>query len=261
MARTGSTIAPSRAQGKLYLRPGLGIYLGQVGDNREHRHWAHQLSLALSGTFEIESQGTTIHSKAVFIQAGTPHRIPPQAMFSIFIEPTIPLAKAIVARLQDHQPISELPEQLEIRLRRWLLNAENFELPLNELENELPLSDMYATNARLSSVLETLQRRTEANEFVTCAELASQAGVSSSRFSHWFKEATGGLTFRSYRKWLRMVCAIERVLNGQPLTQAAHDVAFSDQAHFTRTFVEMFGVTPSSVLSCLSVASTGRCVS
>jgi AraC-like DNA-binding protein len=60
---------------------------------------------------------------------------------------------------------------------------------------------------------------------------------------------------RSYRKWLRLVRGIEHVLAGDRLTDAAHGAGFSDQAHFTRTFVATFGINPSLALARLSSQS------
>lgn len=40
-------IAPNRQswKGNVRIRPGMGIFQGYAGDNAEHRHWAHQLSI------------------------------------------------------------------------------------------------------------------------------------------------------------------------------------------------------------------------
>lgn len=248
MTKSGSTMANTRLRSNIYIQPGLGIFQGYVGDNREHKHCAHQLNLAVFADVEIYSQDFFFSASSLFIHANTPHRAPPQHLFSLFLDPTSLLARALVARLEGPGPIHPLPDTLETLLRQTLLHAKSFDQGLSDLESTLKIRDLPASDSRLSSVLETLHQRTAAQEFVTCAELAEQAGISASRFSHWFKEATHGLTLRRYRKWLRLLCGIERAMNGQPLTEAAHEVAFSDQAHFTRCFVEMFGVTPSSIL-------------
>jgi len=45
-----------------------------------------------------------------------------------------------------------------------------------------------------------------------------------------------------------MRVAVTSVLSGMTLTQAAHEAGFSDTAHLSRTFMDMFGVNPSTVL-------------
>jgi AraC-like DNA-binding protein len=100
---------------------------------------------------------------------------------------------------------------------------------------------------RLESVLLTLRKSLLTEPAPTRERLAVIAGLSESRFSHWFRERTG-MPARGYRKWLRLACAVECVLAGKNLTAAAHEAGFSDQPHFTRAFVEAFGIAPSGVL-------------
>lgn len=79
-------------------------------------------------------------------------------------------------------------------------------------------------------------------------ELASAIGVSTSRLTHVFSSEVG-IPLRSYARWLRLVSATEHLADGFNITEAAHAAGFADSAHFSRTFKEMFGVTPSQVTS------------
>lgn len=53
---------------------------------------------------------------------------------------------------------------------------------------------------------------------------------------------------RSYRKWLRLVCGLIQMQQGQVLVDIAYQAEFSDQAHFMRTCIELFGVRPSYLM-------------
>ncbi|MBX9734878.1 MAG: AraC family transcriptional regulator [Chitinophagaceae bacterium] len=77
--------------------------------------------------------------------------------------------------------------------------------------------------------------------------VASKVHLSESRFSHLFKEQIG-IPFRKYILWCRMQAALQEVMKGQSFTKAAYSGGFSDVAHLSRTFTEMFGVSPSEVL-------------
>nr|WP_246849462.1 helix-turn-helix transcriptional regulator [Rubellimicrobium arenae] len=77
-------------------------------------------------------------------------------------------------------------------------------------------------------------------------EAASVACLSESRFSHLFAEETG-LPFRSWVLWRRMMRAMQARGAGASLTDAAHLAGFSDSAHFSRTFMRMFGVQAASL--------------
>jgi len=56
------------------------------------------------------------------------------------------------------------------------------------------------------------------------------------------------VSFRSYRVWSQVRAAMAGLATQTRLTDAALHGAFSDSAHFSRTFRQTFGMTPSSVL-------------
>jgi AraC-like DNA-binding protein len=78
------------------------------------------------------------------------------------------------------------------------------------------------------------------------ADLASQAGLSPSRFLHLFKESTG-VPLRRYRLWSRMGAAVRQIAKGASLTEAALDAGFASSAHFSAAFRDMFGHAPSGL--------------
>jgi AraC-like DNA-binding protein len=81
---------------------------------------------------------------------------------------------------------------------------------------------------------------------VTARAAAGIACLSESRFSHLFVDQIG-LPFRTYVLWRRLSSAVDRMASGASLTNAAHEAGFADSAHFSRTFLRMFGI-PASVL-------------
>ncbi|UJR84535.1 AraC family transcriptional regulator [Sandaracinus amylolyticus] len=81
---------------------------------------------------------------------------------------------------------------------------------------------------------------------VSLDALAAIAALSPSRFLHAFTEHVG-LPLRPYVRWLRVRRAAGMLLGGTSAAQAALGAGFADAAHMTRTFREMFGVTPSEI--------------
>lgn len=78
--------------------------------------------------------------------------------------------------------------------------------------------------------------------------LAASVGLSEDRLHHLFS-TEAGIPIHRFRLWLRLKHASHLFLEGQSLTEAAHDSGFADSAHFTRTFVKMFGAPPSRLLT------------
>ena len=242
-----------RLQGKhtwahsLAILPAIGVFKGQAGDNREHRHWAHQLSIGLDGDVEVIADGLSHCAKALFILAGTPHRLVASSVLSIYLDPPSTIARAVCTRIDCSGRIVELPENMAVVLCGLFEDARSLEDSLANFLKVFQVSDTRIRPQKLDAVLEVLNSGVPEWRGADRARLAKVAGLSVSRFSHWFREQTG-LPLRSYRKWLRLIFGLNQALKGLTLTDAAHAAQFSDQAHFTRTFVQMFGARPSDVI-------------
>jgi AraC-like DNA-binding protein len=80
----------------------------------------------------------------------------------------------------------------------------------------------------------------------TLRELATIAGLSEGHFARAFKQSEG-LPPHRYVMRRRVHAAAERIRQtDQSLSAVSLDVGFSDQSHFTRTFVREMGETPSA---------------
>jgi AraC family transcriptional regulator len=84
-------------------------------------------------------------------------------------------------------------------------------------------------------------------EALTLEQVAGAVYLSPSRFRHLFVEQTG-LALRPYILWRRFLRVWELLMNGEPLSSAAHSAGFADAAHLTRTSRRMFGFPPSAML-------------
>jgi AraC-like DNA-binding protein len=75
------------------------------------------------------------------------------------------------------------------------------------------------------------------------AELATLAGLSPFHFQRAFK-AAHGVSPHQWRMALRLAEAKRRLARGEPAADVAAAVGLADQAHLTRRFAGMYGVTP-----------------
>lgn len=230
--------------GRAAIEAGIGVFMGRAGDNREHAHWANQLSLGLEGPLVLSAGGRDYCAPALFVRAGTPHRLQPGLVCSVYLDPMSAVARALCLRFPDDAIAVAPADVVELLERSFALPCpmtEGLQAVLRPAAPDAPLP-------LLEAVLARLQQGIEDTQLPGRRELAQLAGLSESRFSHWFCEHTG-MPFRSYRKWLRLIHGLQQALNGQPLTAAAHRAHFADQAHFTRTFIQMFGIRPSDLLA------------
>lgn len=77
--------------------------------------------------------------------------------------------------------------------------------------------------------------------------VAREVFLSTGRFAHLFTEEVG-LPFRRYVLWRKLNRAIDAFGHGANLSTAAHAAGFADSAHLTRTFHQMFGITPTVMM-------------
>lgn len=98
---------------------------------------------------------------------------------------------------------------------------------------------------RVSRVLASIQKSDDLR--VSIEDAAALAFLSPSRFAHLFKQQVG-LPFRRYMLWRKLTRAVLVIGRERTIAAAAHAADFSDAAHLTRTFYQMFGIPPSVMM-------------
>jgi len=77
--------------------------------------------------------------------------------------------------------------------------------------------------------------------------LARQVHLSTSRLRSLFKQQTG-VSLYKYILWARIRFAINRIMAGSPINDAAWEAGFTDNSHFHKMLVHMFGISPSQFI-------------
>jgi AraC-like DNA-binding protein len=98
---------------------------------------------------------------------------------------------------------------------------------------------------RVTRVLERIKKSDELR--LSIDDAADLANLSPSRFAHLFKQQVG-LPFRRYMLWRKLARAMLMIGRQQTISTAAHEADFADAAHLTRTFYQMFGMPPSTLM-------------
>lgn len=83
------------------------------------------------------------------------------------------------------------------------------------------------------------------NESHSAAAMAAELGMSESRFSRFFRKATGN-TFTDFVNRVRISRACQLLMDtDQQITHICYEVGFNNVANFNRRFLEAKGMTPS----------------
>lgn len=98
---------------------------------------------------------------------------------------------------------------------------------------------------RITAALKAI--RDSKNLRVSLEDIAATVFLSPSRFAHLFAQQVG-LPFRRYVLWRKLARAMLAIGHGETMTDAAQAADFADAAHLTRTFNQMFGITPSALM-------------
>lgn len=228
--------------GAMTLGMGWAWLDARIGDNRAHRHVAHQISLALDDECEIggSSPLRLRQGDALLIPAGTLHCLAPAgiAVRTIYVDPMFRgrnslAAQTVCTRLNRDDASALLAIQDGKQARQWIADF-------------LGLVGSRIIDRRLRAGL------AESDADTSTTALAGMIGLSPARVRE-IAVRDFGVPPSKLLQWLQLQRAIDALRQSRNLADAAATGGFSDQAHFTRRLVEWFGVTPASGLNGLDI--------
>ena len=222
---------------------------------------------SFTGALQIETEeGTRTADSVLVIGSNVSHRLssPSPAAQLLYIEPTVvaknrsrlnisgidelSLSSATLDRLKI--ALDATPEQLDPHFGRnitYLLwppeGAKTEETKTKETKTKETTEGSAFTplDPRISKALSTIAVADNLN--IKLETLALASGLSSSRFRHLFSEHMG-MSVKRYLLWNKLQRAFQYLARSCSLTEAAHASGFTDSAHLSRTFKDMFGLTP-----------------
>ncbi len=106
--------------------------------------------------------------------------------------------------------------------------------------------DEYKIDPRVVSVVEHIKQTVDDN--LSVEDLASLVNLSVPRLVQLFKKQTG-VPMRRFRLWHRLYVTAVKMGQGESLTQAAISAGFTDSSHFSHTFRDMLGMSPTGVFA------------
>ena len=239
-------------------RPVLGFARDEELYRTEwHRHRRAQLLFAIEGVMTVSTKnGTWVvpPQQAVWVPAGTAHSVSANqhlAMRSLYIDPSVlarlpktccvltvpPLLRELIVRATS-LPADYPPDGPEARLMAVIPDE------LAGLEPE-PLHLPLPTDPRLSTVADALIA--DPGDGRDLKEWGKIAGASERTLARLFVKETG-MTFGTWRQRRRLLAAIGRLADGQPVTSVAFDLGYDSPSAFITMFRRTLGATPGRYL-------------
>jgi AraC-like DNA-binding protein len=198
-----------------------------------HRHAWHQLVYARAGVMTVSTaQGAWVvpPQRAVWMPAATDHEIR--------------CATAVSMRTLYFAPaVRPLPATCCVVHVAPLLRARLAALILTELVEAAvaPLHLPQPADARVRRITEAL--RAEPGDGRTLAAWGKEVGASTRTLSRLFLAETG-MTFRQWQRQARLLAALVRLAQRQPVTAVALDLGYDSPSAFIHAFRRALGKTP-----------------
>lgn len=234
----------------VHFQKDFGWFLGSFEQNKPHQHYALQLSIPVNEPLVIQVSKNRLESKnAVLIDSNVKHSIhSTENHFLLLLNPASTIGHYWKKEVKS--PFQEVDNNITRKIQEVIRGNKN-KLELKEAINHLIKEKdcfcdafVHKGDDRILKALKFLQERT--GEIIALEDAASHVHLSPSRFIHLFREEVG-ISFRRAQLWNKLLMAIP-LLSNQSITAVAHEVGFSDSAHFSRTFKENFGFGPRDFL-------------
>jgi len=232
-----------QSQSRVSLMRDQILHLGAEEVVREHRTPAYKLVVGIDADVIVHHRGRSLRAAAILVPPQETHALDaPGVGIGLFFalgSPGVPWGSWPSA------PIL-LEGKRRDALRDWakeVARTEGGHDPdrSREAVRMLPFAGARRADGRVEGTV----RRLASDPQVSLTELARRARLSPERLRHLVVEETG-VPLREHRLLQKTTSALEHAFTGASLTAAAAVAGFSDQAHLTRTFVRLFGRTPSS---------------
>lgn len=214
----------------------------------EHSHASHQIAHSISGTLRVSASEATWFvppGRALWIPAGVPHAIQcfsrvkmrtvylkgefPQVSSSVQVIGVSALMREILVRIAEGAEDEQIPHL------KSLLLAEVASMDVQPLHIPMP------KDHRIARLTRHLQENPD--DQTTLKNWARQLGFSQRNLIRSIRAETG-MSFREFRRQIRIMVAIEKLSDGQSVSSVALDVGFESPSAFIHAFRLINGTTP-----------------
>ncbi len=243
-ARTVSSEGSKAWTGRARLGSFWALHRGAIGDNELHAHHALQFT-AVSGVLSVSLGGKRIATPGIFIASMRRHKLAAvENAGSLYVDAASPIGRGLSEVFASRSPRLD-PREVAV-FNDLDVEAVSDAVLVSRLGTLFGLNGAQRPlDARLMKALAVLEADLEESS-PSLRQLSNDVQLSEGRLSRLFHREMG-MPYRPYRRWRRVQQALNLLERGANLTEAAIGAGFSDSAHFSRTFRQLFGVTPSAI--------------
>ena len=171
----------------------------------------------------------------------------------IYLDAETTAAKQIRSKYLDklmaYEPEVNLFESIDPKLLQGAILKPDPDLLLDVVNRILEMlcgeKEKIKADERIIRTLKLIETEHPSN--LSVAHLADLVCLSESRLRVLFKTETGMPVYQ-YIMWGRIRFAINRIMNGCAINEAALEAGFTDSSHFHKMLVKMFGLSPSQFI-------------
>jgi AraC-like DNA-binding protein len=220
-------------QGEYLFGATGAAFRGSAADNAPHRHATVQLVSGRGDIVTVERPGNApVSGPALLVRPGVPHTLhPAHRVTLVFLEPQSGAARELLAAAEPG-PVVPLPAAI---------------------------ASLLGSDATLAAILAGIERPAATDldprlqvalDFLGASEgpraiarAAEAAGLSTARLRA-LAQAQLDVPLTAWLAWHRLAQAGAALATGATLAEAAVDAGFADQAHLSRAYRKVFGITP-----------------
>ncbi len=249
-----ATISPFRSN--FYLWNGVSAIFFSNCITNVHSHNTMQIITDIHDGFRCRvGEAPWQTCKNFIIKEDTPHQLDTSdsVQLIIYLDTDTAAAKAIATRHLRDKAAAEPAFNLFDTVKP------------NDLQQVLLKPDPMALHAMVGHILHALAGETTPQQpdkririveqaidtgqpdELSIATLSAMVHLSESRLRTLFRQHTG-VSIYKYILWSRIRFAINRIMTGSPINNAAWEAGFTDNSHFHKMLVTMFGISPSQFL-------------
>ncbi|MEK4045945.1 AraC family transcriptional regulator [Paenibacillus sp. FSL H8-0048] len=223
-------------------------------DAEEHRHSFLQVTISLTGEFDIEVAGQGLRCPGIIINSNAVHRLKEAGhpLMLLLIDSTSELA-ASFKRILEGQQFYVFPQGMMNSIREFVQekyagvkDPDSYRSFLGQLLMLMGVEQVNTAIAdpRIREFIQLIKDCTDSEHSVS--QYARQLGLSNSRLSHLFKENTG-MSLSGYMVLHKLQKAVYLIFAGLSITDAAMAAGFDSPSHLAATSRQLLGMTAKDI--------------